>query len=223
VRACVRQEVLVPQPRAAAVMAELLQWIDRADMAAQAGAPRPPFVRDDGSPIFPDEPWWLTEVERRAQGGEEQEEEVAPDAGADDDGPASAREEVSDDDPLSSGEDVPFGLGRTPSLAWTGTRRFNMTAANAATYPRPTEEETPESTRSSGDVPVCFFERQQEAYCAVHALNNALGLTFCTPEDMEAACDEVLRAAAFEGTIFCCCRCVSSLSLILALLANLAE
>ena len=71
--------------------------------------PRPAFVRDDGSPIFPDEPWWLTKVERRAQASEEQEEEAAPDPG-DEDGPASAREEVSDDGPLSSGGEEPFSV-----------------------------------------------------------------------------------------------------------------
>ena len=58
-------EVLNPQPRCSEVLKELLTWIDRVDYASQQGAPRPPCVRLDGSPVFPEEGsendlWWMT-------------------------------------------------------------------------------------------------------------------------------------------------------------------
>ena len=44
----------------------LLRWIEDADRAAQEGEPRPPLQRPNGEPLFPhDEPWWLTDLERR--------------------------------------------------------------------------------------------------------------------------------------------------------------
>ena len=56
-------EVLDPQPETAAVLHRLLDWIDRADRAAQAGAPKPAFTTATGEPIFPEEgeEWWLTD------------------------------------------------------------------------------------------------------------------------------------------------------------------
>ena len=60
------QDILNPQPRTARVLHGLLDWIDRADTAAQRGQPRPDLSRADGEPLFPvDEPWWLTDLERR--------------------------------------------------------------------------------------------------------------------------------------------------------------
>ena len=57
-------EVLNPQPRCSEVLKELLAWIDRVDYASQQGVPRPPCVRLDGSPVFPEEGsendlWWM--------------------------------------------------------------------------------------------------------------------------------------------------------------------
>ena len=44
----------------------LLSWIDQADIASQSKQEKPPFMRDDGSAIFPEgEAWWLTELEQR--------------------------------------------------------------------------------------------------------------------------------------------------------------
>jgi hypothetical protein len=62
-------EILNPQPKAAAVVHEMLKWMDRVDIASQAGCPPPACVATDGSPIIPDEStlWWLTELERRRQ------------------------------------------------------------------------------------------------------------------------------------------------------------
>ena len=100
-------EILNPQPAAAIVIKKLLDWIDRCDIASQTGAPKPPFETEDGQPIFPedDDPWWLSEIQKRKV--EENEEEVV----GDEDGPASDVEEqqaeVSDEDPVSETEDGP--------------------------------------------------------------------------------------------------------------------
>ena len=96
------EEILNPQPDAQVVIHRLLDWMDRVDLATQTGAPRPPFKTADGEDIFPEDgdPWWLTDVSRRAPA-----EEQDP---GDEDGPASEIEEegqqaeVSDDDPVSS-------------------------------------------------------------------------------------------------------------------------
>merc|ERR1711969_171096 len=59
-------EVLDPQPETAEVLHRLLDWIDRADRAAQAGEPKPAFTTAAGEPVFPDdEEWWLTDFDRR--------------------------------------------------------------------------------------------------------------------------------------------------------------
>ena len=69
-------EMLNPQPRAAAVIHRLLDWIDRVDMASQSKdpeVPKPLFATKPsdrfpcGEPIFPDDedPWWLTDVQRK--------------------------------------------------------------------------------------------------------------------------------------------------------------
>ena len=109
------EEILNPQPDAQVVIHRLLDWMDRVDLATQTGAPRPPFKTADGEDIFPEDgdPWWLTDVSRRAP-AEEQEN-------GDEDGPPSDMEEegqqaeVSDEDPMSSEDDAaPY----TPNLGW---------------------------------------------------------------------------------------------------------
>ena len=108
-------EILNPQPDAQVVIHRLLDFMDRVDLATQTGAPRPLFQTTDGEDIFPDndEPWWLTDVSRRAPA-----EEQDP---GNEDGPPSEMEEegqqaeVSDEDPVSSdAEAAPY----TPSLGW---------------------------------------------------------------------------------------------------------
>ena len=108
-------EILNPQPDAQVVIHRLLDFMDRVDLATQTGDPRPPFKTTDGEDIFPDndEPWWLTDVSRRAPA-----EEQDP---GDEDGPASEvaeegqQAEVSDDDPVSSEAEA---TTYTPSLGW---------------------------------------------------------------------------------------------------------
>ena len=89
--------------------------MDRVDLATQTGDLRPLLQTADGDDIFPDsdEPWWLTDVSRRAPA-----EEQDP---GDEDGPASEvaeegqQAEVSDDDPVSSeAEAVPYN----PTVGW---------------------------------------------------------------------------------------------------------
>ena len=97
------------------VIHRLLDWMGRVDLATQTGAPRPSFRTADGHDIFPDndEPWWLTDVSRRAPAEEQ-------DPGHED-GPASEvaeegqQAEVSDDDPVSSEAEA---TTYTPSLGW---------------------------------------------------------------------------------------------------------
>ena len=115
-------EILDPQPRASVVIRGLLSWIDRADIASQRGGPRPAFSTPTGEHIFPDEPWWLTELERRTQ----DEPQVAED---DEDGPASSAEDciaddaalTDDEDPPSDGDglDAEASAPHDPELAWS--------------------------------------------------------------------------------------------------------
>jgi hypothetical protein len=46
---------------------------------------------------------------------------------------------------------------------------------------------------------VGYFERQHLARCGLHALNNAVGGSFFTPQDMTAACTAFLEEARHEG------------------------
>ena len=46
-----------------------------------------------------------------------------------------------------------------------------------------------------------YFEKQgADARCGMHALNNAVGKAWQSPENMEFACDEYLRASQQEGS-----------------------
>ena len=113
-------ECLNPQPDAQVVFGRLLDWIDRCDMASQLGHPKPAFETPDGDPIFPeDDAWWLTDVSKRVAA----EDHVK----GDEDGPATEEEEieeerqdVSDDDPLSEGENVAASSSgqHIPTIAW---------------------------------------------------------------------------------------------------------
>ena len=105
-------EVLCPQPAASVVIKKLLDWIDRVDRRTCAA--KPAFETEDGQTIFPEneEPWWLTEVQRRIP----EEEHVE----GDEDGPASEEEqqvEVSDEDPLSDEADE-HTVVHKPKIAW---------------------------------------------------------------------------------------------------------
>ena len=110
------EEILNPQPDAQVVIHRLLDWMDRVDLATQTGDSRPLFQTADGDDIFPEDgdPWWLTDVSRRAP-AEEQEN-------GDEDGPPSEMEEegqqaeVSDEDPMSSEAEA---ARYTPTVGWT--------------------------------------------------------------------------------------------------------
>ena len=105
----------MPQPNASSVIRKLLGWIARVDAASRANAVRPSFADEDGGDIFPEgEPWWLTDVSRRAE--DEKAAQVA-----DEDGPPSddegqpAEVEVSDEDPLSDADEP---LRHRPIIGW---------------------------------------------------------------------------------------------------------
>ena len=112
-------EVLNPMPEASVVIKRLLDWIDRCDLASQAGNVKPSFQTVDGEPIFPADEyseWWLTELSRKLP-----EEEKQP---GDEDGPASEHEEEAgeehDSDPPSEVEAVlPSEFdNHVPNVAW---------------------------------------------------------------------------------------------------------
>jgi hypothetical protein len=113
-------EVLNPQPDASVVIKRLLDWIDRVDTTSQTGAPKPPFQTEEGQSIFPedDDPWWLTDISRRAPVDEDDK------ADGDEDGPPSdieeQQQEVSDDDPESEPDLVSpvSARAREPVVAW---------------------------------------------------------------------------------------------------------
>ena len=97
-------ETLNPQPLASTVIRELLDWIDRVDFASQRGLPSPPFKTRDGQDIFPEEKWWLTDVQRK------EDAEGDKDVKGDEDGPASSvgeadLEDAALDDALTNDED----------------------------------------------------------------------------------------------------------------------
>jgi hypothetical protein len=177
-------EMLNPQPRAAAVIHRLLDWIDRADLASQRGEPKPLFAITKGEPIFPvdEDPWWLTEMQRKPT-------TEAPPPG-DEDGPAEDEGDVvdeveeftDDEDPPSSeaelsadggeGEEMESQpLERPPSVAWK---------RDSCSYPG-------------------YFERQKGAHCGMHAVNNAVGRSWQSVEDMQYACDDYLASCRREG------------------------
>ena len=93
------------------VIQKVLGWIERVDAASRSGAPKPPFVDEEGQDIFPEgSTWWLTDVGLRQR--EKKEETIAADVDVED-GPASENEreeqglpgrEESDEDPLSEPE-----------------------------------------------------------------------------------------------------------------------
>ena len=49
-------------------------------------------------------------------------------------------------------------------------------------------------------TPIYFEKQGADARCGMHALNNAVGRAWQTPEDMDYACDEYLRASQQEGS-----------------------
>ena len=104
----------MPQPDASSVIQKLLAWISRVDAASRANAARPSFADEVGGDIFPEGPWWLTDVSRRA---EDEKAQVADEDGppSDDDG-QPAEVEVSDEDPLSEEDEPPRRYD--PRLGW---------------------------------------------------------------------------------------------------------
>ena len=109
-------DILDPQPQTAKVLHRLLDWIDRADWAAQAGASAPAFTTADGEPVFPedDEEWWLTDFEQRKRNAAEEEESSAPETeGSGTTESAEDEDESSDEEYHVARWDVSDGEGRS--------------------------------------------------------------------------------------------------------------
>jgi len=112
-----------------------LDWIDRVDSASKFASPAPVFKTPEGEDTFPDEPWWLTDVQRK----DEPDGEKEPIKG-DEDGPASEDEaadledappddaHTEDEDPLSDvdaagtmdSQEQRSNMDRDPKLGWRG-------------------------------------------------------------------------------------------------------
>ena len=103
----------MPQPNASSVIRKLLGWITRVDAASRTNAARPGFADEDGGDIFPEGPWWLTDVSRRT---EEEKAQVADEGGppSEDEG-QPAEGEVSGEDPLSDADEP---LRHRPIIGW---------------------------------------------------------------------------------------------------------
>ena len=190
-------EILNPQPRAAAVFHRLLDWIDRVDMASQRGEARPEFATPDGMPIFPEgeneDGWWLTHQRSMSEPPKKAPADAVMEDGppqSDDEAPPADDELLSDDDEAAMSdeeEEVGDGFGcesqsqnaapkdHDPDILWT----------------RPPTLERP---------PPCYFERQRDAQCGMHALNNAVGWAWQSIKDMQRAADVFLNEMESEGS-----------------------
>ena len=93
------------------------------DVASQYGVARPSFATSEGNQIFPDEPWWLTDVQRLSNEEVEQNgDEDGPASDANESGPAD--DDLTDDDDPSSDEHAERPA-HEPELGWqlSGTKR----------------------------------------------------------------------------------------------------
>ena len=111
-------EVLNPQPQASALIRNLLGWIDRVDMASQCGVQRPTFSTPEGVDMFPGDPWWMTELQKRAAPEDEPEpgDEGGPPSG--DDGRYDEAALTDDEDPPSGEDGMVERLERDPEVYW---------------------------------------------------------------------------------------------------------
>jgi len=218
-------EILLPQPRATAVYRRLLDWIDRADRASQAPAvSRPAFLTAEGGTIFPDESdtWWLLDMKRKAEENKAQDEQCDEDgpflhegAGSDDDAAAMVTDSSADSEKDEPAGDQEVQAGH---VAWARTEKQrkqpthdNGRARNAKTPVMqaagglPPDDDPMHGMMMSMQPPGResyrgHFERQQEARCGMHALNNAIGQPLHNPADMTLACNFYLQAAHQEGS-----------------------
>ena len=131
------------------------------DIASQRGEPRPPCKLLDGRDIFPEEGseedlWWLSEISRRKQA-----EGATADKG-DEDGPPSDSEE---EDQGENGE---------------AKEKKDDDSTDIETSSSSSRERDVSKTGRLEPSPVYegYFEKQREARCAIHALNNAFRVLY---------------------------------------------
>jgi hypothetical protein len=158
------EECLNPQPLAASVMHKLLDWIDRVDSASQLGLLSPPFQTREGDDIFPDEPWWLTDVQRK----EGPEGEKEPPRG-DEDGAASSEnaadlEDAPLDNALTEDEDPLSDADGAADRTDTQEPRSNLDCGKLL-YRKSASEDQSNGTRGNlplAHVPPVLRKRKRE-------------------------------------------------------------
>jgi hypothetical protein len=97
--------------------------------------------------------------------------------------------------------------GRDEALLRSNIPQLNVSATHQNSVPLSTSS-LPRSTASSSHsaCPAApaysgYFERQVLARCGLHALNNAMGIAFLDPEDMDRALEVYLNENYIEGNI----------------------
>ncbi len=158
-------EILDPQPGTAEVLHRLLDWIDRADRAAQDREPKPAFSTAAGDPIFPEdgEEWWLTDFDRRKKrAAPEEPSSSEPETESSPAGSENNDEEDDDDDEsdeeYQTGGDADAGAaaegdgvrGRAEKGAGEPDRQGAAPAGDRKTRPGDTGPGAPTRMRSAG-------------------------------------------------------------------------
>ena len=200
--------VINPQPKTAKVLTALLKWIDDTDMATQDSTKAPTVPNTAFQSIFgQDKDWWLTEMERRKPpkpSAESEKLETAKDLTCNatlhqDDLPSDASDEVesSNSSEISESED------EDTSSPWNQPEKRMKTGREVPSKSSTTDNFARGYTRTPdvwsqhrgsnvesdlwGDR---YFERQEQARCGKHAVNNVIG----GPQFLEAD----LRTAAMQ-------------------------
>ena len=204
-------EVLNPQEIAMDVIRRVLQWMDRVDESSWRGLEKPAFRNADGTPIFPedDDPWWLTNVQRRAQAndGEHKGSLIKILEDILEDGPmleddlvtaealAQAIEEDSSEEPSDSsdeegmlGEALGAMMHHHGGLHDAGCCPEPCAGGGPIVRPRQFLFQDPRALWAGR-----YFECQNEAQCGLHALNNIMGRREFEPADLERAVASVLQ------------------------------
>ena len=78
-------------------------------------------------------------------------------------------------------------------------RSFTAAPAGAGHDPGNAPAGDDDDGNAPPDASGVYFERQRDALCAMHALNNAIGVPLQRKEDMEYACEQYLLEAEREG------------------------
>ena len=130
------------------------------------------------TPLCPTSARWLSEISRKKQA-----EGATADKGDEDGPPSDSEEEKAENGEAKEKKDEDSTDIETSSES----SREPVVSKAEPSKPEPTFEG--------------YFEKQRQARCAIHALNNALGRPFCTDDDMEHAVDQLMSVASHEGLL----------------------